>query len=136
MLIIIFLFFLFNGEVNGRSVEELEKLVASQFVEVFDRIIKIEKEEIKELKRKELNNTEEIQILKQQVEALKKYIAQETEIRISNIEQIELLNKQVEELRKITAPETCAQLVKQGVTRGEDVYLDPDGFNHGKKQLL
>ena len=42
----------------------------------------------------------------------------------------------MEDLRKITAPEKCVQLAKQGVARGEDVYLDHDGVNHGKKQLL
>ena len=42
----------------------------------------------------------------------------------------------MKELRKITATETCPQLVKQGVSRGEDVYLDPDGVNRGQKQLL
>ena len=132
LLITIFFVFSFNGEVNGRTVDELEKIVAQQFVEVFDRIIKIEKEEIKELKRKDLNNKEEIQGLIQQAEDLKKHIAQETEIRIKNTEQIELLKEQVEELRKITAPETCAHLIKQGVARGQDVYLDSDGVNHGK----
>ena len=91
---------------------------------------------IKELKRKDLNNTEKIQFLIQQVEDLKKHIEQETKIRITNTEQINLLKEQVEDLRKITAPETCAQFVKQGVTRGEDVYLDSDGVNHGKKHLL
>ena len=136
MLITVFLILSFNGGVDGRSVKELEKIVASQFVEVFDRIIKIEKEEIKELKRKDLNNTEKIQFLIQQVEDLKKHIEQETKIRITNTEQINLLKEQVEDLRKITAPETCAQYVKQGVTRGEDIYLDSDGVNHGKKHRL
>ena len=136
MLITIFLILSFNSGVDGRSVKELEKIVASQFVEVFDRIIKIEKEEIKELKRKDLNNTEKIQFLIQQVEDLKKHIEQETKIRITNTEQINLLKEQVEDLRKITAPETCAQYVKQGVTRGEDIYLDSDGVNHGKKHRL
>ena len=136
LLITIFFVFSFNGEVNGRTLDEFEKIVARQFVEVFDRIIKIEKEEIKELKRKDLNNKEEIQGLIQQAEDLKKHIAQETEIRIKNTKQIELLKEQVEELRKITAPETCAHLIKQGVARGQDVYLDSDGVNHGKKQML
>ena len=139
MLINIFFIFSFNGGVNGRTVEELEKILASQFVEAFDRIIKIEKEsakEIKELKSKDLNNTEEIKFLKSQVEDLKNNFAQEKEIGIRNTEQIELLNEQVEELRKMTAPETCSQFSKQGVTRGKDVYLDSDGVNHGKKQQL
>ena len=100
------------------------------------RIIKIEKEEIKELKRKDFNQTEEIKFLKSQVEDLKNNNAQEKEIRIRNTKQIELLKEQVEDLRKITAVETCSQLSKQGVTRGKDVYMDSDGVNHGKKQLL
>ena len=153
-LITVFSIFLFNGGVDGRTVGELEKIVASQFVEVFDRIIRIEKEEIKELKRKDLNSTEEIQFLKIQVEDLKKENVQETEIRIRNENQqakeiqelekkheenkkeIEFLKQKVEDLQKFQAPETCYQLGKQGVTRGQDVYLDFDGFNHGKKQLL
>ena len=139
MLINIFFIFSFNGGVNGRTVEELEKILASQFVEAFDRIIKIEKEsaqEIKELKSKDLNNTNKIDFLTQQVENLKKENTQETEIRIKNEKQIELLKEQVEDLRKTTAPETCAQLVKQGAKRGKDILLDSDGVNQGKKQLL
>ena len=93
MLITIFLILSFNSGVDGRSVKELEKIVASQFVEVFDRIIRIEKEEIKELKRKDLNNTEKIQFLTQQVEDLKEHIEQETKIRITNTEQINLLKE-------------------------------------------
>ena len=53
-------------------------------------------------------------------------------IRIENEKQIKLLKEQVEELRKITAPEKCLQLVRQGVTRGTDIFLDSDGVNHGK----
>ena len=135
MLITVFLIFLFNGGVNGQSLSEFKTQVAEQLTEAFDRIIKLEKE-TKDLKSKDLNNTEEIKLLKQHVEDLKKYNQQETEIRIENEKQIKLLKEEVIEFRKITATETCVQLVKQGVTKGEDVYLDPDGVNHGKKQLL
>ena len=139
MLIALFSIFLFNGGVNGQSLAEFKKLVAEQLTEAFDRIIVLEKgraKEIKELKSKDLNNTEEIKFLKSQVEDLKKDNAQEKEIGIRNTEQIELLKEQVEELRKMTAPETCSQFSKQGVTRGKDVYLDSDGVNHGKMQQL
>ena len=109
-------------------------------------IIKLEKE-TKELKSKDLNNTEEIKLLKQHVEDLKKYNKQETKIRIENENQIKLFKEEnknqiklfkeeVKELRKITATESCPHLIKQGVTRGEDVYLDPDGVNHGKKAAI
>ena len=157
MLIIIFSISLFNGGVNGQSLIEFKKLVAEQLIEAFDRIIEIEKE-TKDLKSKDLNNTEKIKLLIQQVEDLKKHNEQETKIRIENenkikllkeenknqikllrVEnknQIKLLKEEVKELRKITATETCPHLLKKGVTRGEDVYLDPDGVNHGKKQLL
>ena len=155
-LITTFLILSFNGAVKGRTVDELEKIVASQFVEAFDRIIQIEKEsaeEIKELKRKDLNNTEEIQFLIQQVKDLKRYNEQEKDIRITNENQlgkeiqklnkkheenkkeIEFLKQKVEDVQKIQAPETCSQLGKQGVTRGHDVYLDSDGFNHGKSSF-
>ena len=135
MLIIIFSISLFNGGVDGQSLTEFKKLVAEQLTEAFDRIIEIEKE-TKNLKSKDLNNTEKIKLLIQQVEDLKKFNEQETKIRIENENQIKLLKEEVKELRKITATETCPHLLKQGVTRGEDVYLDPDGVNHGKKQLL
>ena len=135
LLIIIFSISLFNSGVNGQSLTEFKKLVAEQLTEAFDRIIEIEKE-TKDLKSKDLNNTEEIKLLKQHVEGLKKYNEQETEIRIENEKQIKLLKEEVIEFRKITATETCVQLVKQGVTKGEDVYLDPDGVNRGQKQLL
>ena len=131
MLITVFLFFLFNGGVNGQSLAEFKTLVAEQLTEAFDRIIKLEKE-IKELKSKDLNDTKELQFIKQQVEDLKKDNAQETKVRMENEKQIKLLKEQVEELRKITSPEKCLQLVKQGVTRGKDILLDPDGVNHGK----
>ena len=131
ILIIVSFIISFIGEVNGRTVDELEKILAGQFVEAFDRMIKIEKE-MKELKSKDLNNTKELQFLKQQVEDLKNDNAHETEVRIENEKQIKLLKEQVEELRKITSPEKCLQLVKQGVTRGKDILLDPDGVNHGK----
>ena len=146
LLIIIFSISLFNSGVNGQSLTEFKKLVAEQLTEAFDRIIEIEKE-TKNLKSKDLNNTEKIKLLIQQVEDLKKFNEQETKIRIENENQIKLLKEEnqnqikllkeeVKELRKITATETCPHLLKQGVTRREDVYLDPDGVNHGKKQLL
>ena len=89
----------------------LEKEILSQFVEVYDRIINIEKEHVKtiqQLERKHEDNSNEIQFLKQKVE----------------------------DLEKLTASETCAQLVKQNITRGQDVFIDSDGVNHGKKQLF
>ena len=89
----------------------LEKEVLAQFVEVYDRIIKNEKDHVKtiqELKKKHEDNSNEIQFLKQKVE----------------------------DLEKLTASETCAQLVKQNITRGQDVFIDSDGVNHGKKQLF
>ena len=146
MLITVFLTFLFNGGVNGQSLAEFKKLVAEQLTEAFDRIIVNEKQQA--------NNTKEIKFLKMQVEDLKKEYAQETEKRITNEnqqakeiqelekkheeneEEIEFLKQEVEDLQKFQAPETCYQLGKQGVTRGQDVYLDSDGFNHGKMQLL
>ena len=131
MLVALFSIFLFNGGVNGQSLAEFKTLVAEQLTEAFDRIIKFEKE-TKELKSKDLNDTKELQFLKQQVEDLKNDNAHETEVRLENEKQIKLLKEQVEELRKITSPEKCLQLVKQGVTRGKDILLDPDGVNHGK----
>ena len=131
MLITVFLFFLFNGRVNGQSLAEFKTLVAEQLTEAFDRIIKLEKE-TKELKSKALNDTKELQFLKQQVEDLKNDNAHETEVRLENEKQIKLLKEQVEDLRKITAPEKCLQLVRQGVTRGTDIFLDSDGVHQGK----
>ena len=116
---------------NGQSLAEFKTLVAEQLTEAFDRIIKLEKE-TKDLKSKDLNDTKELQFIKQQVEDLKNDNAQETKVRMENEKQIKLLKEQVEELRKITAPEKCLQLVSQGVTRGKDIFLDPDGVNHGK----
>ena len=138
MLITIFFIFSFNGGANGLSVAELKELVAAQLTEAFDRIIQIEKgsaKEIKELKSKDLNNTEEINFLKIQVEDLKKNNVQETEIRIRNTKQIEFLKTQVQELQKLNAPATCSDLWKQGITRSQEIYLDSDGFNHGEKPV-
>ena len=101
----------FNYTVNGRTVEELEKILASQFVEAFDRIIKIEKEsakEIKELKSKDLNNTNKIDFLTQQVEDLKESALEIKELKskyLNNTNKIDLLTQQVENLKKDNAQE-------------------------------
>ena len=121
MLITICLNISSNG-VNGRSVDELEELVLDQFVEVFDRIILNEKKHNDFVKK----NGEE-QALQIQQLVIKD---------VENSRQIELLKQQVEELLKINAPESCHQLSKQGITRDRDIFLDPDGINQGKKQLL
>ena len=121
MLITICLNISSNG-VNGKSVDELEDLVLDQFVEVFDRIILNEKKHNHFVKK----NGEEQALQIQQL------VSKDEE----NSRQIELLKQQVEELLKINAPESCHQLSKQGITRGQDIFLDPDGINQGKKQLL
>ena len=110
-----------NG-VIGKSVDELEKLVLDQFVEVFDRIILNEKKHNNFVKK---NNEE-------QALQIQQLVSKDEE----NSRQIELLKQQVEELLKINAPESCHQLSKQGITRDRDIFLDPDGINQGKKQLL
>ena len=53
-----------------------------------------------------------------------------------NSRQIEFLKQQVEELLKMIAPESCHQISKQGITRGQDIFLDPDGINQGKKAAV
>jgi hypothetical protein len=121
MLITICLNISSNG-VNGKSVDELEELVLDQFVEVYDRIILNEKKHNHFVKK----NGEEQALQIQQL------VSKDEE----NSRQIELLKQQVEELLKINAPESCHQLSKQGITRGQDIFLDPDGINQGKKQLL
>ena len=121
MLITICLNISSNG-VNGKSVDELEDLVLDQFVEVFDRIILNEKKHKHFVKK----NGEEQALQIQQL------VSKDEE----NSRQIELLKQQVEELLKMNAPESCHQLSKQGINRGQDIYLDPDGINQGKKQLL
>ena len=121
MLITICLNISSNG-VNGKSVDELEDLVLDQFVEVYDRIILNEKKHKDFVKKNSEEQTLQIQQLESKDE--------------ENSRQIELLKQQVEELLKIIAPESCHQLSKQGITRGQDIFLDPDGINQGKKQLL
>ena len=108
--------------VNGISVDELEEAVLDQFTEAYTRIIAIEKKHNDFVKKNNEEQTLQIQQL----------ISKDEE----NSRQIELLKQQVEELLKINAPESCHQLSKQGITRGQDIFLDPDGINQGKKQLL
>ena len=75
-------------------------------MEVYDRIIRNEKQhalEIQELKQNDADKTEEVNFLRQQIE----------EIQVSN------------------PPETCAHLGKQGVTRTQDIFIDSDGVNQG-----
>ena len=111
-LINIFFIFSFNGGVNGRTIAELEKILASQFVEAFDRIINIEKEsakEIKGLKSKDLNNTNKIDFLTQQVEDLKESAIEIKELKIkdlNNTNKIDFLTQQVENLKKENTQET------------------------------
>ena len=108
--------------VNGISVDELEEAVLDQFTEAYTRIIAIEKKHNDFVKKNNEEQTLQIQQLKSKDE--------------ENSRQIELLKQQVEELLKLNAPESCHQLSKQGITRGQDIFLDPDGINQGKKQLL
>ena len=111
----------------------LEKEVLSQFVEVYDRIIKIEKDHVKTIRELKKEHLKTIQELKN--EHLK--TIQELEKKHEeNSDKIQFLKQKVEDLEKLTAPETCAQLVKQNITRGQDIFIDSDGVNHGKKQLF
>ena len=100
----------------------LEKEVLSQFVEVYDRIIKIEKDHVKTIQELKKEHVKTIQELEKKHE--------------DNSNEIQFLKQKVEDLEKLTAPETCAQLVKQNITRGQDVFIDSDGVNHGKNQLF
>ena len=122
MLITICLTIISSNGVSGISVDELHEAVLDQFVEVFDRIILNEKKHNYFVKK----NGEEQALQIQQL------VSKDEE----NSRQIELLKQQVEELLKINAPESCHQLSLQGITRGQDIFLDPDGINQGKKQLL
>ena len=122
MLINICLTIISSNGVNGISVDELHEAVLDQFVEVFDRIILNEKKHNYFVKK----NGEEQALQIQQL------VSKDEE----NSRQIEFLKQQVEELLKLNAPESCHQLSKQGITRGQDIFLDPDGINQGKKQLL
>ena len=75
-------------------------------MEVYDRIIRNEKQhalKIQELEQNDADKTEEINFLRQQIK----------EIQVSN------------------PPETCAHLGKQGVTRTQDIFIDSDGVNQG-----
>ena len=102
----------------------LEKEVLSQFVEVYDRIIKIEKDHIKtiwELKKEHLKTIQELknEHLKTIQELEKKHE--------ENSDKIQFLKQKVEDLEKLTAPETCEQLARQGITESKNLFLDPDG---------
>ena len=121
MLITICLTISSNG-VNGLSVDELQEAVLDQFTEAYTRIIAIENKHKDFVKK---NNEE-------QALQIQQLVSKDEE----NSRQIELLKQQVEELLKINAPESCHLLSKQGITRGQDIFLDPDGINQGKKQLL
>ena len=100
----------------------LEKEVLAQFVEVYDRIIKIEKDHVKTIQELKKEHVKTIQELEKKHE--------------DNSNEIQFLKQKVEDLEKLTATETCAQLVKQNITRGQDVFIDSDGFNHGKKAAV
>ena len=121
MLITICLTISSNG-VNGISVDELQEAVLDQFTEAYTRIIAIENKHKDFVKK---NNEE-------QALQIQQLVSKDEE----NSRQIELLKQQVEELLKMNAPESCHQISKQGITRGQDIFLDPDGINQGKKQLL
>ena len=100
----------------------LEKEVLREFTNVYDRIIKIEKDHVKSIQELQKKHVKTIQELEKKHEDNKK--------------EIEFLKQKVEDLQKVHPIETCSQLVKQGIAKGQDIYLDSDGVNHGKKQLL
>ena len=54
---------------------------------------------------------------------------------LEKTEEIKFLKLQIEELQKLTAPATCSELLKQDITRNQEVFLDSDGFNHGEKPV-
>ena len=101
---------LISNDVNAKSVNELEKDVLSQFVEVYDLI--------------RYNN-------KQQAEKIQQLMQKDED----QSKKIELLQLQVTELQKLNAPSTCSQLKKQGIDRDQEIFLDFDGINHGKKPV-
>ena len=101
---------LFSNDVNAKSVSELEKEALSQFVEVYDLI--------------RYNN-------KQQAEKIQQLMQKDED----QSKKIELLQLQVTELQKLNAPSTCSQLKKQGIDRDQEIFLDFDGINHGKKPV-
>ena len=103
-------FILFSNDVNAKSVNELEKDVLSQFVEVYDLI--------------RYNN-------KQQAEKIQQLMQKDKD----QSKKIELLQLQVTELQKLNAPSTCSQLKKQGIDRDQEIFLDFDGINHGGKPV-
>ena len=101
---------LFSNDVNAKSVSELEKEALSQFVEVYDLIRYNNKQQAKKIQ----------QLMQKDEDQSKK---------------IELLQLQVTELQKLNAPSTCSQLWKQGIDRDQEIFLDFDGINHGKKPV-
>ena len=50
-------------------------------------------------------------------------------------QEIEYLKLQIQELQKSNAPATCSELVKQGIARSQDIFLDSDGLNSGEKPV-
>ena len=50
-------------------------------------------------------------------------------------QEIEILKLRIQELQKTNAPATCSELVKQGVTRSQEIFVDSDGLNHDKKPV-
>ena len=100
----------------------LEKEVLREFTDVYDRIIKIEKDHVKTIQELQKEHVKTIQELEKKHE--------------DNKNEIEFLKQKVEDLQKVHPIETCSQLVKQGIAKGQDIYLDSDGINHGKKPLL
>jgi len=95
----------------------LEKEVLREFTDVYDRIIKIEKDHVKSIQELQKEHVKTIQELEKKHE--------------DNKNEIEILKQKVEDLQKVHPIESCAQLVKQGIANGQDIYLDSDGVNHG-----
>ena len=66
-----------------------------------------------------------------QAEQIKKLINSDLE----KNQEIEYLKLQIQELQKSNAPATCSELVKQGIARSQDIFLDSDGLNSGEKPV-
>ena len=129
-----------NG-VKGYSIAELKELVTKKLGENWDEI-ELQDEKIQLLKKKDLETTDEIKSLKQQIEELKSISTtaksrmdlQDEEIKqlkkkdLNTTEEIKSLKQQIEELKSIsTTAKSCFQLGLQGIQKDGQFKVDPDG---------
>ena len=114
-----------NGELSGElTISRLN----GEFRRVYDRIINGKNDlstKIDDVK------TQVSEQHKQSINAIYKEIGELKTKDREKQDEIDLLKKENEELKLRTAPKSCTELANQKINRDQDVFIDVDGIDYG-----